>query len=434
MNDFLNDLASRRRFGMKPGLDTIRSLLTALGHPEERVPVLHIAGTNGKGAVAAMLEACLRQAGLHVGRYTSPHLSTLNERFFLDGRPVSDARLEQAAATVRAALPADSEVTFFEALTAVAFSLYAAEHVDFAVMETGLGGRLDAVNVCHPVLTVITRIGLDHCDWLGETVEKIAQEKAGILKPGVPVVLGANALAVQEVVRREAERVGAPYFYAPDRFTPDDIPETLTLKGPFNRENAVTALAAQQVLEGLSPACRLAGTDGLRRAFGSVVWPGRFQRVGGFLIDGAHNPPAAQALADGLCEEGVCPRSLDLVVGFCADKDFSAVIDALAPFARRVFAVRTNNPRSLQPEDLATRLRARGLEAMACASLGEALSRLPPDLATRPVTDPPQVLVCGSLFLAGEALVALKALPWSADRLDPSEQLAATMVPDSRRI
>ena len=415
---FLAELAARRRFGMKPGLDAIRTLCAVLGDPQLSVPAVHVAGTNGKGAVCAMLDACLRETGLRVGRYTSPHLVALNERFFLDGRPVSDNVLEDCSARVSAAVSSSpaSDLTFFEALTAVAFLLYARERVDALVLETGLGGRLDATNVCAPILTVITRIGLDHCDWLGDTVEKIADEKAGIIKPGVPVVLGRNVDSVVAVVKARADAVGAPFFYAPDLASEMEIPADFSLAGTFNRENAVTALAALKVLSSRlprssSPVPRL---PSLAAGFSRVVWPGRFQRVGRFLVDGAHNPPAARALASALAEQGL--RDLTLVCGFCGDKDVAETLRILKPHIARALAVKTNNPRSLSPEDLAGRLVSVGIPAEPCASLAAAIGRAD-DASGR------TVLVCGSLFLAGEALVALGAYPWPLTRFDPSESL-----------
>ncbi len=408
---FLEDLAARRRFGIRPGLDAIRGVCAALGDPQRRFRAIHIAGTNGKGAVSAMLDACLGDCG----RYTSPHLVRLNERFFLRGQPVSDETLEAAADRVRQAVgmsPAADELTFFEALTAVAFLVYAEAHPAHVVLETGLGGRLDATNVCEPELCVITRIGLDHCDWLGDTVEKIAAEKAGIVKPGVPVVLGRNLPSVRAVVEARAKEVGAPFYFAPDFAEEGEIPSDFSLAGSFNRENAVTALAALKVLSGVGtgplPPSLLAG-------FGRVVWPGRFQRVGERIVDGAHNPPAATALAAALRAAGTAPRSLSLVAGFCGDKDVSRVLEILSPFVNRGFAVRTNNPRSLSAEETAAKMRAAGIDADACPSLVAALE-----------SAGPRALVCGSLFLAGEALVALGAYPWQPDRFDPSEQLATT--------
>ena len=415
---FLDELAARRRFGMKPGLGTIRALAAALGDPHLRVPAIHVAGTDGKGAVSAMLESCLSvhlQDGeeLSLGRYTSPHLVRLNERFFLNGEPVDDVALESAAAPVFRAVSAveasgDVEVTFFEALTAVAFRLYAEAGVDYAVFECGLGGRLDATNICNSVLSVITSIGLDHCDWLGDTVEKIAAEKAGIIRPGVPVVLGANVPSVRAVVEARARELGAPFHYAPELASEADIPADFALGGGFNRENAVTAIAAMRVFRGaesLEP-----WLAGLSR----VVWPGRFQRVGDFIVDGAHNPPAAQALAASLASP------CQLVAGFCGDKDVDAVLRILAPYVRRAFAVRTCNPRSLAAEDTAAHMRAAGIDAEPCATLDAALASA---RAAGAVSGLP-TLVCGSLFLAGEALVALNAYPWPVSRgIDPSEGL-----------
>lgn len=406
MMRFLEDLASRQRFGMRPGLETISALMSALGNPEKRVPAVHIAGTNGKGAVAAMFDAALRALGLKVGRYTSPHLVALNERFFLDGRPVDDATLERHAEKIIALN--DLSPTFFEALTAVAFDLYAEAGVDYAVLETGLGGRLDATNVCRPELTIITKIGLDHCDWLGSTVERIAAEKAGIIKPGVPVVLAKNEPSVRAVIEDVAKSVGAPFYFAPDLAGEDEIPAEFSLSGTFNRENAVTAIAALKVLEGRDARVTHAALKG----FSNVIWPGRFQRVGSYLVDGAHNPPAARALADALTRS-FAPASLDLVFGACGDKDVAEVLEILKPFVRKGYAVKTNNPRSLSAEQVADKMTAAGIVAEPCASLAAALEK----------TAEVPTLVCGSLFLAGEALVALCAYPWMTNRFDPSEKL-----------
>ena len=421
MTPFLEELAARRRFGMKPGLETIRVLCAALGDPQKRFRSIHVAGTNGKGAVCALLESALRTAP--VGRYTSPHLVRINERFFLNGEPVGDATLEAVAGRVhraigRSARPELRDVTFFEALTAVAFELYAEAGVGRVVLECGLGGRLDATNVCEPELCVITRIGLDHCDWLGDTVERIAAEKAGIVKPGVPVVLGENVPSVRAVVEARAREVGAPFFYAPDLASEADIPAAFPLAGRFNRENAVTAIAALEVLSGAPGRADLLSPS----AFSRVIWPGRFQSVGPYLVDGAHNPPAARALAAALDEVLPAGTKLDLVFGACGDKDVDEVLRILRPYVRRGYAVRTANPRALEPAALAVRMRAAGIPATPCESLADALARTRPAGVDAPSL-PPSVLVCGSLFLAGEAIVALGACPWASDRFDPSERL-----------
>ena len=434
-NRFLDDLAARRRFGMRPGLEPIQTLCEALGNPQTSFRAIHVAGTNGKGAVCTILASALQSSNnLSVGLYTSPHLVRLNERFSINGNKISDEKLEKYAKIVENTVSkwgqapgkwgqTPCEVTFFEALTAVAFLFFADEHVDVAVLECGLGGRLDATNICNPEICVITRIGLDHCDWLGDTIEKIAAEKAGIIKPGVPVVLGGNEASVRAVVESRARELGAPFFYAPDLADETEIPTGFPLRGAFNHENAVTALAALKVLKGLDGLDNLDDLDRLEGlGSASLSWPGRFQRVGGFLIDGAHNPPAAVALAAAL-EEEFPDAKLPLVAGFCGDKDVLGVLRPLAPHVSRGFAVRTCNPRSLSAGETAARMAACGIAAEPCGTLSEALGKATAARDAR--AGAPPALVCGSLFLAGEALVALGALAGDACP-DPSEQL----VPD----
>ena len=410
MSDFLDRLAARRRFGMRPSLDAISGVCAALGDPQKKLRAIHVAGTNGKGAVCAMIDACLRSCGLRACRYTSPHLVRINERFFVDGKPVDDVTLESAADKVfHADSDTNSQLTFFEALTAVAFIAFSEAKCDYAVLETGLGGRLDATNICAPEICVITKIGLDHCDWLGDTVEKIAAEKAGIIKKGVPIVLGKNDPEVIAVVKTRASEVGAPFFYAPDMADESEIPDGFSLEGAFNRENAVTALAALKVLE-----------KGSRDGLSNVIWPGRFQRVGRFIIDGAHNPPAARALAAALSKYAPFAGSVPtLIAGFCGDKDVDETLRILAPLVGKGIAVRTNNPRSLAPEELARKMEAAGIPAISCDSIHLALEKM----GSVPSGSRADTLICGSLFLAGEALAELDAFPWQADRFDAAEIL-----------
>ena len=417
---------------MKPGLDTIRGICAALGDPQKRLRnVIHVAGTNGKGAVCAILDSVLDGA-----RYTSPHLVRINERFFLHGAPISDEKLEWSAAEVSRLAPPD--LTFFEALTAVAFDAFAEADPEWTVLETGLGGRLDATNICEPKLTVITKIGLDHCDWLGDTVEKIAAEKAGIIKPGVPIVLAKNEESVIEVVRKTAEAKDAPFFYAPDLASDSDIPTDFSLTGSFNRENCITAIAALKVLELSSLLHSKLITQNL--SLSHVVWPGRFQRIGSFIVDGAHNPPAARALAEALASEltnfairreGTAEylAPLSLIAGFCGDKDALEVLKILKPFVAKGFAVRTNNPRSLSAEATAALMNEAGIPAVPCESLKQAIDKVSQSLVTHHsslITSAPSALICGSLFLAGEAIVELGAYPWGTPRYDLSELLKSS--------
>lgn len=401
---FLEDLAARRRFGMKPGLETISCLLGRMGNPEKNSKAIHIAGTNGKGATAAIIDAALNEAGFVSGRYTSPHLVKLNERFFLKGSPAEDSDLERIATLVAESAADMEELTFFEALTAIAFKYYAEQKVDYLVLETGLGGRLDATNVCSPALTIITKIGLDHCDYLGDTVEKIAAEKSGIIKPQVPIILAKNEDKVIKVVRKIAAEKGAPFYYAPNIVSAAEIPVDFPLKGAFNRENALTALAALKVLSSITSNSKLCTLSSTLR----VVWPGRFQEIDRFIVDGAHNPPAAKALVESLDED------VELIVGFCADKDIETVVKTLQPRVKRAYTVKTVNPRSLSAEELAKRMRDFGFEAEAKESLKAAIE------SSRGKT-----LICGSLFLAGEAIVELGAYPWGKARFDDNEKLSS---------
>ena len=410
-------LSRSRRFGMRPGLDTIRAVMAALGNPQDTLRCIHIAGTNGKGAVAAMLDSVLRAAGYRVVRYTSPHLVAINERFFIDGEPVADDALAAVAdevLSVIARLERDQglEVTFFEALTAVAFVLFARARPDVTVLETGLGGRLDATNIiASPLVSVITRIGLDHCDWLGTTHAAIATEKAGIVKPGCPVVCGAMPPEALDAIRRVAAENGSP-LVAAQPWTP---PAGFALFGAFQEENAATVKAVLDMLPFMIPDGAI--SDGLAH----VVWPGRCQRVTKdgvtYIVDGAHNPDGAAALARVL--GGMAP--VGLVAGFCGDKDVSGHLRTLAPHVSRAWAVPIRNDRSLAPEDVAARMESAGIAgATPCAAVPEALSAA----AAWARGTGNSVAVCGSLFLVGEALVALDAYPWRLRSSDANELLS----------
>ena len=480
MTPFLEKLAARRRFGMRQGLDEMRRICRELGDPGRCAMTIHVAGTNGKGAVAAILDSALRSAGFRTFRYTSPHLLRLNERFCIDGNPAPDGLLDRLAKQVEQ-VSAGNETTFFEALTAVAFLAIEETKPDFAILETGLGGRLDATNVCRPVLTVVTKIGLDHCEWLGGTVPEIAAEKAGIAKPGVPLVIGRNDDEARDMLERRARKTGALPVYAPDIASLGEIPPDFSLSGSFNRENAVTALAALKTLfagtlpphplgtlpksagKSVGTLPKSAGTlpksagtlpltwPQLLEGFSKVVWPGRFQKIANFIVDGAHNPPAAHALAAALRQEiygdtppkkrgdtpqkdgqkdGDTPlRKFNLVAGFCGDKDIDKVLRILAPFVMKGYAVRSANPRSLAPEEVSERMKLAGIDAIPCNSLKKAINlagSVPTDSGTVPSGGGGSVpvLICGSLFLAGETLAFLNAYPWpAASSPDPSELL-----------
>ena len=446
MTSFFQRLAERRRFGMRPGLDTINRLAERLGHPERELAVIHIAGTNGKGAVAALCESVLRAAGYPVARYTSPHLVRVHERYLLNGTPVEDARLEAAAREVEEAVlaleaqPGAPETTFFECLTAVAFVLFRQAGIRLAVLETGLGGRLDATNIVTPLVSVITRIGMDHCDWLGDTVGQIAAEKAGIIKPGRPVVCAAMPDEARAVIAAAAARQGARCIDAADavsvavsRSTLDGQtlkistqeralpPIRVPLAGAFQIENVCAAVAALET----AADCGLALPDtAFVTGLAPVCWPGRFQLAAtdpDVIVDGAHNPDGARAVHQALksCKVKV---PVALIAGFCGDKDALAHLRILAPAVNRAWGVATSNPRSLSADQTAGLLRMAGIDTVASApGVREAL-----DAARAWAQDNGGlVLVCGSLFLAGDALVALGAYPWPVTRRDDNELLKA---------
>ena len=446
MLNYLQQLADRRRFGMRPGLDTIRALLARLNNPEADVAAIHIAGTNGKGAVAALCESVLRAAGYPVARYTSPHLVRVNERFLLNGQPVGDDELEAAAREVEPAVRAlekelGAEVTFFECLTAVAFALFRRAGLKLVVLETGLGGRLDATNVVTPLVSVITRIGLDHCDWLGDTVEKIAGEKAGIVKADRPVVCAAMPDEARAVIAQTAAQRKALFVDAAEAVsvavTQSGLdgqtlkiatgartlpPVRLPLAGAFQVENVCAAVAA---LEAVAECGLTLSDQAFVTGLESVCWPGRFQLASKnppVIVDGAHNPEGARALRQALKSCKV-KAPIGLIAGFCGDKDALAHLRLLAPAVKRAWGVAVPNPRSLSADQTVGVMRMAGIDqADPCESLQEALN-----LAREWAKEVDGVvLVCGSLFLAGAALVALDAFPWPCDRADDNEQLRAS--------
>ncbi|HET9552150.1 MAG TPA: Mur ligase family protein, partial [Anaeromyxobacteraceae bacterium] len=342
MQDVHRYLEGLSPLSMRFGLERVERAVEALGHPERAAPVLHVAGTNGKGSTCAMAAAALRAAGLRVGLYTSPHLEAFNERIQVDGRPIADADLADAAEAVRRACPwheagaPEERLTYFEFATLAAFVHLARARVDAAVVEVGLGGRLDATNVVAPAVTAVARIGLDHTQLLGDTVEAVAREKAGIFKRGVPAVVHAHQPAgVIEVLAAEAARAGAPLQVAPAAW---DGP--VALPGPHQLGNAGLAAAALRALRG---AGLPVGEEAVAAGIAGASWPGRLEAIGGVLLDGAHNPDGAAALAAALA--ALHPgRPAELVFGVLGDKDHRGMLAALAPVARRLHLVAPATP------------------------------------------------------------------------------------------
>jgi dihydrofolate synthase / folylpolyglutamate synthase len=397
-------------------LDRVLRLLAALGDPQERLaPVIHVAGTNGKGSTVAFLRAFLEASGKRVHVYTSPHLVKFHERIRIDGKLIEEEALLALLDEVER-VNAGAPVTFFEITTALAFLAFARQPADYVLLETGLGGRFDATNViAHPAVTVITPISLDHQHFLGETVAQIAFEKAGILKSGAPAVLAPQGSEAEAVLQARAEEVAAPLFRfgAEWSVAPDaagklvyrgrralDLPPP-GLRGRHQYDNAGAALAALDCLPGCSPT-----PENLARGIAAVEWPGRLQRLtrGPLLallapgtelwLDGAHNGAGAAVLAEAAAAWR--DRPLHLVFGMLNTHDAALFLAHLAPVATSLAAVTIPGEANASPaEALAVAAEAAGIVAAPAASLAAAVTHATPGA---------RVLICGSLYLAGRVL------------------------------
>jgi len=368
---------------IRPGLTRTRALLDALGRPQASYRSILIGGTNGKGSAAATAAAVLQAAGVRTGLYTSPHLVRVNERIRLLERDVDDRRLDEVLSLLAAISSRPDPPTYFEALTVAAFELFERARVEVAVVEVGLGGRLDATNVLSPDVSVVTNVGRDHLDVLGPTLADVAREKAGIFRAGRPAFTAAPA---HPMLRQEAERIGARLV----EVAPTD--RTSPLAGRHQRTNLALALAAVNALVAVPE-------ETLAKGVAATRWPGRLQRVArpgrrDLLLDGAHNVDGAAALAAYLVESGLSGE-VDLVFGGLADKELPAMLATLAPLVRRIVLTAPESPRAEAPELLAARL---GRPELPCASdVASAIALLECGGAA-------PILVTGSLVLVGEAL------------------------------
>jgi len=398
--DAFEYLFSLEQFGIKFGLENITAIVERLGRPDRAYPTVHVAGTNGKGSVTAMVDAGLRAAGHRSARYTSPHLVSLNERFVIDGQPVATDALAAAIGDVRAAVEAlrlegalDVQPTFFEVTTAVAFELFRRAAVDVAVIEVGLGGRLDATNVVAPAVTAITSIGFDHQLYLGGTLEAIALEKAGTIKTAVPVVVGDIAAGPLAVIERVALERGAPLV----RTSPSDVAGfRVGLRGDHQLGNSAVAMRLLRLLD----------AQGVRVSDSAVAaglarpgWPGRLdeRRLPDgrrMLLDAAHNPAGAAALASYLRSSPPAP----LVFAAMRDKDVDGMFRELLPAVSALITTRAANPRSADAESIAARARAiaPALHVAVEPSLADALAAAW-RLSAR-------IVIAGSIFLLGDVM------------------------------
>ena len=402
-------------------LDRMREFMAALGNPQNEYKILHIAGTKGKGSVAALCASAIQQSGLKAGLYTSPHLQDYAERIQVDGIPIPHVDLSALVEEIKPIITASPEITTFEITTALAFIYFARCEVSTAVFEVGLGGRLDATNVCMPEVTVITSISYDHTYLLGETLAEIAAEKAGIIKPGIQVVVSSQMDEARETILRIADErkspvieIGEDYLYRPldkslsgqslavwqaSKSEQDGAPIQLTipLLGDHQLENAATAFAALKVAQ----KNEIEITDiGIQQGFQTVQWPGRFEilrQVPPLIIDSAHNRDSAHKLRKVL-QDYYPGQKVVLVFGASEDKDITGMLTELQPCIGQIVATKSTHPRAAEPEALVATANHLNCQVISSSSVEEALIT-----AERLADGKTIILVTGSIFVAAAA-------------------------------
>jgi dihydrofolate synthase/folylpolyglutamate synthase len=437
------ELASpRQASATKFDLVGITTLCEHLGQPQRAFESVHIAGTNGKGSTAAMMDSILRAAGLRTGLYTSPHLERINERIRLDGQDISDAdfaatftRLQAAIEELLASGRLAAHPTFFECMTALAFEFFAKSGAQFAVCEVGMGGRLDATNILTPEVAVITQIDLDHENYLGHSIEEIAGEKAGIIKPGARVVSAAEHLIARVVIRRRAAEQSAFLVEIENAFRIEDvtsrngcfsftaiatdsgarIPVALPLPGRFQIRNALTALAASRMLADRGAPV---DDDACARGIATTRWPGRLERIADrpeIYVDGAHNPAGAREIAV-FWEAFLKGRNIFLIYGAMRDKAVDEVAGLLFPRASAVIITSPDQPRAISAAVLAEMVGHHAQRVEVIRDPAKALER-----ALELASPDDVIFITGSLFLVGDLRRYWKSRPGDSASTIPSK-------------
>lgn len=417
----LQRLYRRTAHGLKPGLDATERLFDALDLSRRPFPIVHIAGTNGKGSTAAMLSSMLKQSGYRTGRFTSPHLVRFNERFALDDEPISDHDLAEVLSRVEGAARAEDErnserpLTFFEICTALAVQFFSDRAVEIAVVETGLGGRLDSTSVLQPSLCVITRIDLDHTNWLGNSLAEVAAEKAGIFKASVPAVLGEQPAEALDVLLREAARLGCPVLRSSQVQVTEDLGGTgkleissssehygrvvPALSGRFQVENLAAAVTAVEALSDLG--FDRVNREAVRRGLQQVSWPGRCQVLETdplVLLDCAHNPSGLSAFLEwASCRAG--KKDLGLIFSAAGDKDLGAMAYRAAGSCSRVWLCELDSPRTASLKALTAAFDSQGMSVQTGSFDQVRQAARDWQAETGGV-----VCIAGSIYLAGMAL------------------------------
>jgi len=416
----LSTMYGLRRFGIKLGLDTIETILSDLANPHRTFQSIHIAGTNGKGSVATMLSTIIAAAGYRVGKYTSPHLEQFNERICINNEPIDDDAVISSHARVNAIQNLKRQPTFFEFTTAMALYEFSRRKVDWAIIETGMGGRLDATNAIFPAISIITNISVEHKLYLGNTIAAIAGEKAGIIKPKIPVVTGVNQKSARAQIFHYAEINKAPVYTkgrefrsrraADGTFTYYGIDHIwphlkLSLSGSHQVDNASLVLVTCEILE-RSGQLKIPD-EAIRRGLENSSWPGRLEVVSDsphLILDGAHNLMAARVLARHLGKR-YKNRDITLVIGVLDDKPCESIFKDLAATCRRAIVTQPRIDRAIPADRLAITARKYFREVMVISDVGEAVRHAIQDSNADDV-----ICVAGSLYVVGEAKTALRAM------------------------
>ena len=408
----LKEFFNKRQLGVKLGLETMHALAESVGNPQNKLNFIHIAGTNGKGSTAVMLEAILRYSGFKVGLFTSPHLMSFCERIQIDRQPLSEKvlmRLYKGLQPILSEVERQSNChspTFFEITTALALLAFYEEKVDWVVWETGMGGRLDSTNIVQPKLSVITPISFDHQAWLGSTLEAIAHEKAGIIKPNTPIISAPQFEVCAQVISKQALEKKAPYFRIKEdkillenenlegqKFSYEKTSYFLNLLGEHQRQNAATVL---EIVYGLRRSGIKISEEAIKSGFKTVTWPARFQilqRNPLVILDGAHNAAGIEVLVKNyhaLCGE----TKTNLLFGVLSDKEFPSMILHLLPLIKKVVLIPLTSSRAVKPDVLASYFRDQGTEIEIFSNFKNAWCALKSE----------SLLITGSLYLAGEVL------------------------------
>lgn len=415
----LDALYKLQRFGIKLGLDTTRKLLASIGNPHHHFKTVHVAGTNGKGSTAAILASILRSSGYQTGLYTSPHLVDFSERIQHNGRPIAHEQVSALIDKVKASCQTSPVPTFFEFATAVAFLHFAETKTEIAIIEVGMGGQFDATNVLDPLAAIITSIDLDHQRYLGNTIEEIAKEKAGIIKRDTPVVLGNVSSEARAVIQGIATTQHAPLVQFGRDFQMRKADEghfdfsgydcsysnlRCVLRGRHQFENASCALATVECLRGFGMTI---SENSIRRGLSEVQWSGRLEIVAKYptvMLDGAHNPSAAIALAEYCIEhQKTFPGKLIFVISMQKDKDIAAFFTPILPLAYAVILTSSAHTQSASTEELASQLSMQPERLIHEMSVHEAM------LKAYTIANPEDTIcVTGSLFLIGEVKAAIE--------------------------